>query len=375
MTARNSGINMERTIRPRPAFQLAAAGLTDIGSVRSSNEDAFLADTSLGLFIVADGMGGRNAGEVAAKAVVEGLPWLLDRRLRDMLDAVSSRAKRGACPAVPAVASSRRRELVEGISSPLGEAGDSSSRTRGASGFGMTALNRDVDTPRCTSRGVLRALKDAVLDLNAAIRASGQRSASLHGMGSTLACLFLHGGTACIANMGDSRVYRWRKGLKCLTQDHSLSALLLSDGVISRQAAARHPGRGQLTRFVGMQQEVYPDIISVRLRRGDRFLICTDGLWNVLPDKRIAELLAADAEPDVICANLIAAAKAAGSEDNITAVVVVVRSASEDAVGAAAVARTTDVRDMKGTLFERGRKAVSLERMRNAIRQRAGKQM
>jgi protein phosphatase len=143
-------------------------------------------------------------------------------------------------------------------------------------------------------------------------------------MGSTLACLLIRGGRACIANMGDSRVYRWRAGLTCLTQDHSLTALLVREGEISPRSAARHPARGQLTRYVGMEQEVYPDMSSVQVKIGDRFLLCTDGLWNVLPDKRIAGLPTDDAGPEAVCARLIAAAKLAGSQDDVTAVVVLV---------------------------------------------------
>lgn len=238
-------------------FQFEVAGLSDQGHVREKNEDAFLADTARGLFVIADGIGGRRGGGIAAQAVVQHLPLLLDRRLRD-------------------------------------------------------AHGRST-----------KALRDAVLDLNAAIRTMGQNRADLHGLGSTLACLWLRGGRAYIANMGDSRVYRWRSaGLRCLTQDHSLTALLVREGEISARSAVRHPARGQLTRYIGMEQDIYPDVSGTPVRTGDRFLLCTDGLWNVLPDKRIAELLTSDAGPDTICANLVAAAKASGSQDNITCVFV-----------------------------------------------------
>lgn len=166
------------------------------------------------------------------------------------------------------------------------------------------------------------ALKDAVLDLNAAIRAMGQRRVDLRGMGSTLACLLIRRRRVYIASMGDSRVYRWRHGLACLTQDHSLTALLVREGEISARSAARHPARGQLTRYVGMEQDIYPDVSSSRARAGDRFLLCTDGFWNVLSDKRIAGLLDSDSGPETICSALIAAAKEDGSRDNITCLVV-----------------------------------------------------
>lgn len=235
---------------------IEAVGLTDQGHGREKNEDAFLVDNERALFVVADGIGGRKGGDMAARAVVNNLASLLDRRLR-------------------------------------------ASHCRVAS-----------------------SLRDTVLDLNAMIRTAGQRSADLHGMGSTLACLFIRGRKAYIANMGDSRVYLWHDGLTCLTKDHSLTALLIREGEISVRSAAHHPARGQLTRYVGMQQDIYPDVSNVRWRRGDRFLLCTDGLWNVLPDKRIGELLDSDATPDFICAKLIAAANERGSRDNITCVLV-----------------------------------------------------
>lgn len=230
--------------------------MTDKGQSREKNEDAYLVDDARGLFLVADGMGGRKGGGVASQAVVKHLPDLLDDRLRH---------------------GPSRRAL---------------------------------------------ALRDAVLDLNAVIRKAGEQGSGLRGMGTTLACLLIHGRTAYVANMGDSRIYRWRDGLTCLTQDHSLTALLLREGEISARSAACHPARGQLTRYVGMEQDIYPDLRSERIRPGDRFLLCTDGIWNVLPDSKIARLLGAGSEPASVCSSLVEAAKAAKSQDNITCVVV-----------------------------------------------------
>ena len=238
------------------AIQFEASGLTDQGEGRERNEDAYLVDAGCGLFLVADGMGGRRGGSVAAQAVVKQLPVLLERRLCD----------------------------------------------------------GHVKT--------MAALKDTVLDLNVLIRETGQRTSELRGMGTTLACLVIRSGTAYIANIGDSRIYRWRNGIACLTQDHSLTALLVREGEISARSAARHPSRGQLTRYVGMEQDIYPDVSSERVKAGDRFLLCTDGLWNVLSDSTIARILKSDAEAEAISSRFVAAAKAAGSQDNITCVVV-----------------------------------------------------
>ena len=169
----------------------------------------------------------------------------------------------------------------------------------------------------------MRGLQDIIRQLNASVYAEGTRSGALRGMGSTLVCLLVGRRVAYVANMGDSRVYLLHHDrFTCLTKDHSLAALLVREGEISAREAVSHPGRGHLTRYIGMEQNVCPDICKVRLAVGDRFLLCSDGLWNVLPDKQMAKLLAEDAQPDVLCANLIAAAKANGSQDNITCVVV-----------------------------------------------------
>lgn len=180
-------------------------------------------------------------------------------------------------------------------------------------------LNRQL---RKSPGGASNALRSACLDLNATIREMRQERTALRRMGSTLACLLIRDRRAYVANMGDSRVYRWRAGLNCLTQDHSLTALLVREGELSPRSAVRHPGRGQLTRYVGMEQDIYPDVCSAPVKAGDRFLLCTDGLWNVLPERRIAGVLLDAGEPASTCAALIAAAKAAGSRDDITAVVV-----------------------------------------------------
>ncbi len=240
-----------------------AAGLTDVGGGRSSNEDAFLVDNERGLFIVADGMGGHNAGAVAAHASVAGLPLLLDANLSG---------------------------------------------------------------PRSPSRPLTRVLRDAVMRLSASVRAEGERDEKLRGMGSTLACLLIRQRVAYVAHMGDSRVYLWRNGLKCLTQDHSLTALLVRERAISARSAARHPARGQLTRFIGMKQDVFPDVCRLPTAIGDRFLLCTDGLWNALSDTQIEAMMGQEEDPRLLCTTLVQAAKSQGATDNITCVVVVRRS-------------------------------------------------
>lgn len=180
-----------------------------------------------------------------------------------------------------------------------------------------------VDRHLVNPRGqVKKGLRNAVLDLSAAIRKSGRQTSNLHGMGSTLVGLLIRRGYAYVASMGDSRVYRWRNGLTCLTEDHSVTGLLLREGEIDARSAAHHPARGQLTRYIGMEQEIYPDVLCIRIATGDRFLLCTDGLWSALPDSQIATVLAEHREPEPACARLIEAAKAENVQDNVTCVIV-----------------------------------------------------
>ncbi len=166
------------------------------------------------------------------------------------------------------------------------------------------------------------ALRGSILELSALIRAAGDRSPENRGMGATIACLLFRGDRAFVAHMGDSRVYLWRRAMSALTQDHSLTALLVREGAISRREAERHPGRGQLTRYIGMEQEIYPDVSRTEVRPGDRFLLCTDGLWQSLPGKRLGHLLATGDDPVSICRTLIDEGKTARGDDNLTAVVV-----------------------------------------------------
>jgi protein phosphatase len=122
--------------------------------------------------------------------------------------------------------------------------------------------------------------------------------------------------------MGDSRMYLHRQGrLSLLTHDHSLVALLLRRGEITPDQAKDHPARGKLSRYVGMETEVYPDIRAVHLVQGDRLLLCTDGLTGTVSEQEIAAILGQPVEPESACRSLIDAANAAGGRDNITVLV------------------------------------------------------
>jgi len=130
-------------------------------------------------------------------------------------------------------------------------------------------------------------------------------------------------GRAFVGNLGDSRVYRLRRGrLVQISRDHSVVAELMAAGRIGPDQAADHEAQGQLTHYVGMEEEPEPYIRSFALRGGDRLLLCTDGLTDAVDEGGIRGILRAMDEPQVACERLIGAANAAGGPDNITVIVV-----------------------------------------------------
>ena len=166
-------------------------------------------------------------------------------------------------------------------------------------------------------------LQGEILSLSKHLRSESAGQPALTGMGATLVMALLRGRHAHVAHMGDSRCYLFRKGrLTQLTKDHSVVGILLQAGEITTEEAKTHPARGKITRFIGMEAEVYPDIRSVPLKKGDRLLLCSDGVTGMVPDAEIAALLSQNPEPKAACQALVAAANLAGGKDNITAVIV-----------------------------------------------------
>jgi len=139
-------------------------------------------------------------------------------------------------------------------------------------------------------------------------------------MGATLVMALLTENRAHIAYMGDSRGYLFRDdGLTRLTNDHLVVEILLRNGEITPDEAEKHPARGLVTRYVGMDNEVYPDVRTIALSQGDRLLLCSDGLSGMIPDNVIAHILTTCSDSENACQALV---DAAGGRDNITSVVV-----------------------------------------------------
>jgi len=191
-----------------------------------------------------------------------------------------------------------------------------------------------------TAAGLLAAVKRA----NRAVWDKAQRDTSLRGMGTTLVGLALvsegDADELAVVNVGDSRLYRLRQGeLEQLTTDHRLVQELIDDGQLSEAEATVHPQRNVLTRALGVDPDVPVDNLQVVPFRGDRFLLCSDGLSGEVTDTEMASILRRTTDPQQAARDLVAAAMAGGGNDNITVVVVdVIDDGDKAAVASATLA-------------------------------------
>jgi serine/threonine protein phosphatase PrpC len=250
----------------KPPLRVKAVGLTDLGRKRTSNEDAFLVDDKLGLYVVADGMGGHAAGEVASQEAVE---------------TVYGMVKRGAATMNP-------------LTTPVSE-GD--------------------------ARAACRLMESAIQGATYMVFSMAELDRGKQGMGTTISAMLVSGSFAVTAQVGDSRIYRTHKGAtEQLTEDHTLIAWQLKQGLITPQEAKKSPHRNVITRAVGNRDYVQVDTAIVPLEQGDRFLLCSDGLHGYLVDSDIAPIIELGAEQAV--SRFIALANTRGGKDNITAILV-----------------------------------------------------
>jgi protein phosphatase len=236
-------------------MRLRFAAATDVGRMRSNNEDSYLSQAPVAA--VADGMGGHRAGEVASAIAIEELsalrgkgPWASETAATDDLKQAIVRANR------------RIREMAAG--------------------------DRDLD-----------------------------------GMGTTLVALLEDGDMVHLANVGDSRAYLLREGeLSQVTVDHSLVQELVDEGRLRPEDAERHPQRSIITRALGIDREVEFDLFTYKLQPGDRLLLCSDGLSDVVEPREIRNVLLRVHDAQQAAERLIALANEHGGPDNITVIVV-----------------------------------------------------
>ena len=179
------------------------------------------------------------------------------------------------------------------------------------------------DRPDAEAIPLAKAAEEVIDAVNEAIFSRAQRNYRLNGMGTTLVVLVAQEDQVAVLNIGDSRCYRLREGkFEQITLDHSLVEEQVRLGRMSRTEALRSPLRNVITRAVGTQRKVTPDIFPLQAAPGDRFLLCSDGLTRELSDPQIEALLVVDGPLEEQCARLVNAANKAGGNDNITCVLV-----------------------------------------------------
>jgi len=167
------------------------------------------------------------------------------------------------------------------------------------------------------------AVEEAISIANEAIYSRAEDNPQLNGMGTTLVGLAIEGRRVLVFNVGDSRCYLLRNGkLEQISQDHSLVEEQVRMGHMTEEEALRSPLRNVITRALGTQPSVEPDLFPIEAEPGDIFLLCSDGLSGEVPDLQIESLLAAEVPLTEVCANLVEAANLAGGNDNITCLLV-----------------------------------------------------
>jgi protein phosphatase len=238
-----------------------AAALTDVGRKRASNEDAFGFSVEHGAYVVCDGMGGAAAGEIASSLAVGEVLRLLEGR--------NENAGVGEAETMPAVA------------------------------------------------------EQAVHAANEVVFSRAQSDDKLSGMGTTLVVLVAEKDRLWVLNVGDSRCYRLRNQcLEQLTLDHSLVEEMVRLGRMTPDEALNSSLRNVITRALGTQSSIMPDVFELEAEPGDLYLLCSDGLPREISDETIESILKMELSLEKLCANLVNAAKKAGGNDNITCVLV-----------------------------------------------------
>lgn len=238
-------------------------GLTDEGLVRKHNEDMIAWDTESGLVIVADGMGGHNAGEVASQIAVN--------------------------------------SLTQSLSASL-------STTSTTKGKPVSAY----------------MVKKAVTLANSEINQHAKDHPECSGMGTTVVMALFQQKSVILASVGDSRIYRLRQGgLKQLTSDHSFVQEMVDNGYMTEEEALASNNRNLITRALGIEEEVQVDVAEHKIKQNDIFLLCSDGLSDMVEEKDIFSTLV-KARNDVArgCKDLVKLAKENGGHDNISVILV-----------------------------------------------------
>ena len=275
---------------------LRAYGLTDKGRTRPTNEDCFAIQEELGLCVVADGMGGHNAGEVAARLAVDAVVDFVRERSASLVGQ-------------PSTSSSGQWTASLSPRQGSGQAGEPDTA---AWPFGFdSALSTDGNL-----------LRTAILLANVQVLEAAISSNDYAGMGTTIVAARVAGGRLSVAHVGDSRLYLLDGRLRQVTRDDSwLVSMLTHDPNADPMMLQHHPMRNALTNVVGARAQTDVHVAEQALHGGELMLLSTDGVHGVLDDSRIEQMMLEDEEPGAIAHGVIRAALARGSRDNCTAVV------------------------------------------------------
>jgi PPM family protein phosphatase len=255
------------------------AVLTDVGQQRDHNEDNYLVDKKLGLYVVCDGMGGHAAGEVASALAVRTFHEEARKNFEFVEDYIA----------------------------------------------GKTGVEK------VTRRQILMMLESAINRASSRVHAEAEKDAAKRGMGTTLVAILVAKNQAFVVWVGDSRIYLLRDGvLEQLTEDHTVYNELLKRKKLPREEIEKLPQKNAITRAIGVYEHTEPDSLIVDLVAGDRFLLCSDGLSGYFEDD-VEDLGRLMSQPDATAAvkAMIDAANTRGGKDNITAVLVAYGDASK----------------------------------------------
>ena len=235
--------------------------LTDIGLVREKNQDSFLTlnESNIPLFVIADGMGGHKGGEVASSDAV--------RIIKEV--------------------------FIENKE---------------------TLVNK---------KNIIKVIEDSIQIANKAIYEESLESSECSGMGTTISLCYIYKNHLLIGHVGDSRIYLIEKDeIIQLTEDHSLVNELVKKGEITKEEARNHPKKNMITRAVGTSSDIEIDIMEIKYKKNNKLLLCTDGLFNMVPEKDIIEQINKESSIEKAGKQLINEAKLNGGLDNISLIIV-----------------------------------------------------
>jgi len=247
---------------------IEAVGLTDVGLKRDGNEDSFSTDNALNLYVVADGMGGHLAGEVASRMAVN----MINKSFRQWLDSGAS------------------EDTLFGV-------------------------------PDASLSRIANYILSSIRLANRVIYEMAIEHEHYRGMGTTVALVHVMPDLIISANVGDSRIYLIRNGqIERLSRDHTVVAEQVEMGIMTKQEAEHSPLQHVLTRNLGSSEETEAEIFELEPSENDRLVLCTDGLTDLISDEEILQMVQAENDPGALCQSFIDKALKRGGHDNTTVI-------------------------------------------------------